>query len=519
MTEFQLHGKVLWTPAEDARLRTAILTFAGLDPTTTDISVGHVKVKTSEWPEVKRIFDALAPPESASSGPPRSVHSLQGHFYTALLRRSQRAPPVTVPAEAGPSPSGSHSPVSPAPSLSAVGSSSATPGTNLVEEAPQRVDRSANDSGQDERREESAPPNQAVAVESFDSAAAAAFFPGSDVPMSGSLRLEDVLTALTTAGSATAPATTSSLDAAAAQPGNLDSSTPRPGHSDATLSPEEHGHLTGHIPGAEGSPEAADGTNFGRSQEPNPTSEAGGTPEAGTSGAAATSFTPCKYAFPATGLKTRTQKLMALMPFFTRSRKCQLRFECVRGQWNTACRHWRESDWVSSEGGTLATRPNRLRPTHVDRLALRFCRYFTAAEDARIIELFDLGMPQIHIAEALNRPSYSLYGRVAILRQHGLLSKPQPQKQPALGASVPSIDPSPSAVTKNAQQAVTGSNHSAMIPASSSSMIVPSSQARVDDPPVGPSSSKSNPAAPKNGPDKKATAPSKFSPARTFPTS
>lgn len=217
-------GRLPWSPAEDARLRTALFTFAGLDPTTTDISIDHVKLKIAEWTKVKRIFDALAPPESASSGPPRSVHSLQGHFYNVLSRRSQQAPPVTVPAEAGPPPSGSHSLVSPTPPPSAAAIPSGSAGTNIVEEDSQRADLSAMDPDQVERREESAPPNQAATVASFDSAAAAASFPESDDPTSGSLTLEDVLGAFTTAGSMTAPANTASrfCDNASPQSRQLD---------------------------------------------------------------------------------------------------------------------------------------------------------------------------------------------------------------------------------------------------------------------------------------------------------
>ena len=301
-------GRLPWSPAEDARLRTALFTFAGLDPATTSTSIDRVKVKTVEWHEVKRIFDALAPPESASSGPPRSVHSLQGHFYSVLSRRSQQAPPVTVSAEAGPSPSGSQWFVSSTPSSSAAAIPSGSAGINIVEEDSQRADLSAMDPGQVERREESAPPNQAA---TFDTAAATASFPESDDPMSGSLTLEDVLGAFATAGSMTAPVNTASQASAAAPALNLGSSTPNPEDSNTSHHQEENRSLSGPTRDVQGSADAQKGASIARPAEPNPTSETSGTPEAGTSGPAAARFIPRKHPFPATSLQSRIRELMA----------------------------------------------------------------------------------------------------------------------------------------------------------------------------------------------------------------
>lgn len=150
------------------------------------------------------------------------------------------------------------------------------------------------------------------------------------------------------------------------------------------------------------------------------------------------------------------------------------------------------------------------------------CRPFTGAEDARIIELFDSRMPQAQITRVLKRSARSVYSRVAFLRQRGMISQPlptaspapPPQKQPALGASVTSTDTLSATVTKDAQQAVASSSNPTMVPASST--VASSSQAPVDGRQNGPDSLKVITAASQNGSDKKATAPSEFTPARTF---
>lgn len=139
-----------------------------------------------------------------------------------------------------------------------------------------------------------------------------------------------------------------------------------------------------------------------------------------------------------------------------------------------------------------------------------FCRPFTGTEDARIIELYNLRIPQTHIAKALNRSSSSLYARIGILRQLGLISRPQPRKQPALGASDKSTEPSPATITQDAQQTVASSSHSTLVPASSSSMAVPVSQAPVHDPQVGPSISDTTPSAPQNRSNSEAATRSKL---------
>ena len=155
-----------------------------------------------------------------------------------------------------------------------------------------------------------------------------------------------------------------------------------------------------------------------------------------------------------------------------------------------------------------------------------FCRPFTAAEDARIIELFGLRMPQTHIARALNRSYSSLWGRVKFLRQRGMISQPvsatatslPPSNQPAGDAGNTATKTSPVAGTEDAQGTVASSSHSTLVMASSNA--VPGSQAPVHDPQVGPNSaSAATSLAPLNPPDKKATAPSKFPPVRTFSTS
>lgn len=304
-------GKVPWTPAEEARLRTAVLTFAKQDPANSN-NPERIKLGKYDWPHVKQIFDGLAPASLGTPATPRSVHSLRGHWEKVVSpSRRQQAPPATVPAEAGPSPSGSQWFVSTKPSSSAAAIPSGSAGTNIVEEDSRRASRSATYSGQDERREESAPPNQAATVASFDTAAATAFSPESEDPMSGSPTLTNAPATSIASGSTTAPAIMPSQNVAAAPAVHLVTSTPCPEGSNTSHHQKERRLLSGSTCDAQGSANAQKGASIGRPAESNPTSEANGTPEAGTSGPAATSFTPRKHASPATSLQSRTPELMA----------------------------------------------------------------------------------------------------------------------------------------------------------------------------------------------------------------
>ncbi|GAA5880042.1 hypothetical protein JCM3774_004547 [Rhodotorula dairenensis] len=79
----QSRKRVLWSSSENERLRAAALTHAGLDPATGSIKGVDFK-RPTDWLEVKRIFELLAP-SSATNAPTRTPCAIQQHFDLVLL--------------------------------------------------------------------------------------------------------------------------------------------------------------------------------------------------------------------------------------------------------------------------------------------------------------------------------------------------------------------------------------------------------------------------------------------------
>ncbi|GAA5982441.1 hypothetical protein JCM10908_006649 [Rhodotorula pacifica] len=80
-------GRVIWTAAEDARLRSAILTHYRLDPSSAnlrDVYVTSPAAKDNPWPGIKRIFDSLADAGCHETSPDRSSIALYGRYSRAL---------------------------------------------------------------------------------------------------------------------------------------------------------------------------------------------------------------------------------------------------------------------------------------------------------------------------------------------------------------------------------------------------------------------------------------------------